>query len=226
MALVKRGYVESEARVERGGFRWFLFLGQSLGNPEGPCKKPSYHKAALLKRPYGRESTNVRERERVPGREGARSLLQVRMGGLSCHKGLVWIPVLLLLCCVTLGRWITGYRTRDPGVIPVPLAESGCGVAERLRFHVAVTVAFASSCSSDLTPSLRTLYASGVALKSKKKTKTQKQTNKQKEQRTWLSATPKNKPSQSFGVYTSSLFLHVNMCPQVVIYTKKGIVLN
>lgn len=36
-----------------------------------------------------REHKCERERERVPGREGARSLLQVRMGGLSCHKGLV-----------------------------------------------------------------------------------------------------------------------------------------
>lgn len=72
MALVKRGYVESEARVERGGFRWFLFLGQSLGNPEGPCKKPSYLEAALLKRPYGRMREQMSELEREIWRKGER----------------------------------------------------------------------------------------------------------------------------------------------------------
>ena len=39
----------------------------------------------------------------------------------------------------------------------------------RLRFHVAVAVVEAGSCSSDSTPSLGTSISAGAALKSKRK---------------------------------------------------------
>lgn len=59
----KWGCVESEARLERASFWWFLFLGHPLWSPKVPCKKLSSPEAAMLDRPQGKIRKSERPEE-------------------------------------------------------------------------------------------------------------------------------------------------------------------